>query len=74
MPEQPEVLDAAGAARLLGVDVNELVGLAARGDLRPVPHSWPLRIRRSELEAFLARRLRWTSISGSGCCGSSSRR
>ena len=55
VPEPPDVLDTAQAARLLGVDVDELVRFTARGDLRAVPHSWPPRIRRGELEAFLAR-------------------
>jgi hypothetical protein len=54
-PFAADVLDTAQAARLLGVDVDELVRLTARGDLRAVPHSWPPRIRRGELEAFLAR-------------------
>ena len=50
VPEPPEILDAGEAAELLGVH------LTARVDLRPVPHSWPPRIRRQELEAFLAAR------------------
>jgi hypothetical protein len=54
VPEPPGVLDTTQAAGLLGVD-DELVRLTARGDLRAVPHSWPLRTRRGELEAFLAR-------------------
>jgi hypothetical protein len=58
IPEPSEVLDVGDAARLLGIDVDELVPLTVRGDLRPVPHGRPIRIRKRELEAFLnSRRL-----------------
>lgn len=55
MSEPSEVLDAPEAARMLGVAVDELYALAARGELRPVPQSWPLRVRRAELKAYIAR-------------------
>ena len=50
MTQPSDVWEAGDAARALGVDVDVLHRLAARGDLHPVPGSWPLRIRRSELE------------------------
>lgn len=40
MPELLDVVDVVYAARLLGVGIDELVRLTARGDLRPLPHSW----------------------------------
>lgn len=51
--EPPEVFDAGDAAWLLHVDLDELQRLSARGGLRAVPDSSPLRIRRQEFEAFL---------------------
>ncbi len=61
---EDEYLTVAEAARRLGIHTNTVYGLTARGDL---PASgWPLRIRRSEVDAYITRsRVKPGDLSGS---------